>query len=224
MNVRSLATLTLALIGLAGAACAADTPDFSQGLTGSGSSAGAQAASDWQRRNDEAAKAAASAAGATSGGVTTAQGYTLGAGDKVKMTVFGEEDLSGEFEVDGTGSLALPLIGEIDVGGKTPRQTEQAIAAKLSAGYLVNPRVNIEVMNFRPFFILGEVNKPGSYPYVNDMTVISAVALAGGYTSRAVTGHVYVKRASDPSKKETEMPEDAKISPGDVIRVDERFF
>ncbi|MCP5405881.1 MAG: polysaccharide export protein [Pseudomonadaceae bacterium] len=209
---------------LAPLAHADDVPDFSQGFTGGGARLNLPAG-NWHERNDAVARAAEGAQAATAPrGVNTAGGYTLGAGDKVKMTVFGEDDLSGEFEVDGTGMLALPLIGELHVGGMTPRGAEQAIADRLSQGYLVNPRVNLEVMNFRPFFILGEVNKPGSYPYVNDMTVISAVALAGGYTARAATGHVFVKRAADAARREVELPEDAKIFPGDIIRVDERFF
>jgi polysaccharide export outer membrane protein len=95
---------------------------------------------------------------------------------------------------------------------------------QLNQGYLVNPRVNLEVMNFRPFFILGEVNKPGSYPYVDNMTVINAVALGGGYTTRAKTGSVLLKRTGMSDGKETKVPEDTKVFPGDVIRVDERFF
>lgn len=149
-------------------------------------------------------------------------GYALGAGDKLKITVFGEEDLSGEFEVDGSGTLAFPLLGNIKAGGLTPRDVETAIASKLSEGFIVNPRVNIEVLNARPFFILGEVNKPGSYPYVSDMRVINAITVAGGYTPRARTGRVMVRKAG--SSDEVELLEDASIQPGDVVRVTERFF
>jgi protein involved in polysaccharide export with SLBB domain len=105
----------------------------------------------------------------------------------------------------------------------TPRDLEKKIAGILEQGYLKNPRVNVEVLNFRPFFILGEVNKPGSYPYSNDMSVINAVALGGGYTTRAKTGQVKIRRATTPEKEEW-VGEDAAVYPGDAIRVDERFF
>jgi polysaccharide export outer membrane protein len=180
----------------------------------------------WEARQ-KATEAAASQALAQAQATEAAKGVApgqLGPGDKVKMSVFGEEDLSGEFEVDSTGSLALPLIGEVKAKGLTPRELETKVGGALSKGYLVNPRVNIEVLNFRPFFILGEVNKPGSYPYVNDMTVINGVALGGGYTPRAKTGKVKLRRAQDPEHKEQWVDEGAKIYPGDVIQVDERFF
>lgn len=148
--------------------------------------------------------------------------YTLDAGDKIRLTVFGEEELSGEFEVDGAGGLALPLIGVVEARGENVRALEQKITAQLSEGYLVNPRVNIEVLNFRPFFILGEVNQPGSYPYVSGITALNAVAMAGGYTYRARKGRVMVKRGGNSD--EIELQEDEVIQPGDIIRVTERFF
>lgn len=222
---RKAALMGLLLFGGLVVASALHAQDFSGGITGMGSGGAPDPARDaWQQRNAAAAEAAAHAGGTGGGSVRSDGAYTLGPGDKIRLTVFGEEDLTGEFEVDGTGTLAIPLAGEISAGGKTPREVEQQITKTLSDGYLVNPRVSMEVLNFRPFFILGEVNKPGSYPYVNDMSVISAVALAGGYTARAVTGKVYVKRANDPTRKEVQIPEDAKVYPGDVIRVDERFF
>jgi protein involved in polysaccharide export with SLBB domain len=222
---RKAALMGLVLFGGLVVASAIHAQDFSGGLTGMGSAAVADPArSEWQQRNAAVAEAAAGVPVSGGGNVRSDGAYTLGPGDKIRLNVFGEEELSGEFEVDGTGTLALPLMGQIQAGGKTSREVEMQITKTLSDGYLVNPRVSMEVMNFRPFFILGEVNKPGSYPYVNDMSVISAVALAGGYTPRAVVGKVYIKRASDPARKEVTVPEDAKVYPGDVIRVDERFF
>lgn len=150
--------------------------------------------------------------------------YRIGAGDKLKITVYEEPDLSGEFEIDGSGILAMPLVGNVKAGGRDLRGLEAVIADKLRDGYLVNPRVNIEVMNFRPFFILGEVNKPGSYPYVSGLTVINAVALASGYTARAKTGEVTVTRGKGDSKKEFKAREDELVQPGDSIKVDERLF
>ncbi len=152
------------------------------------------------------------------------KGYALGAGDKLRITVFNEPDLSGEFDVNGQGNISAPLLGDVNVIGRTTNDVRDILTDRYGKDYLVNPRVSVEVMNYRPFFILGEVNHPGSYPYVNGMTVISAVALAGGYTPRANRDRVEVKRASDPRTGERDVNEDAVILPGDIIQVPERFF
>ena len=151
-------------------------------------------------------------------------GYRLDSGDKVRITVFGENDLSGTFDVATDGTLALPLIGSVRAGGHTLRELEDAIETKLRDGYLKDPRVSAEVANYRPFFIIGEVKTPGSYPYVNHMTVLNAVALGGGFTYRARTGKAYITRASDPERKEAPVTPETVVMPGDVIRVPERFF
>lgn len=197
--------------------------DFSGGITDINKIAVAPVATDPDWEAKQKATEAAAAAALASGSKSSLAPGQLGPGDKVRVTVFGEDDLSGEFEVDNTGSLAMPLVGEIPVRGLTQRDLEKKISTVLEQGYLKNPRVNIEVLNFRPFFILGEVNKPGSYPYANDMTVINAVALGGGYTTRAKTGTVIVRRANSPEKEE-KISEDAVVYPGDVLRVEERFF
>jgi protein involved in polysaccharide export with SLBB domain len=150
--------------------------------------------------------------------------YTMGAGDEVRVTVFGHEDLSGKFQVDGSGVISLPLIGNIAVGGITVRDAEAVIANKLKPDYLKNPRVNVEVLNYRPFYIIGEVKKPGSYPFVNGMTVINAVALGGGYTYRARENNIFITRAKDQSKVKQKATHDTLVLPGDVIEVPERFF
>jgi len=150
--------------------------------------------------------------------------YRLGTGDKVRVTVFNEKDLSGDFDVNDQGLVALPLIGQVKVGGLTLSQAQDLITQKYGKDYLVNPRVNVEVLNYRPFFILGEVKNPGSYPFVNEMTIVNAVALAGGYTPRANRNHIVIKRAANPGAGEQEVPEDGAVLPGDVIRVPERFF
>jgi polysaccharide export outer membrane protein len=151
-----------------------------------------------------------------------AESYRLDAGDKVRITVFNEENLSGEFEIDGRGSLAYPLVGTIAAQGLTPRGLEQAVIAKLNQGYLRDPSVSVEVLSYRPFYILGEVRTPGSYPYVNDMTVLNAVALAGGYTYRARTSSAMIKR-SGSNTEETVEPT-TQVFPGDVITIKERYF
>lgn len=151
-----------------------------------------------------------------------ASDYRLGAGDRVKIVVFGEEDLSGEFEIDGAGQVSLPLIGVQRSGGLTVREFESQLTTRFGE-YLVSPKLAIEVMNYRPFYILGEVESPGSYPYRAGMTVLNAVVMAGGYSYRADEDDITIQRggtAADAAR----VSGDAKVLPGDVIRVEERFF
>ncbi len=162
--------------------------------------------------------------GASSAAAAVQDDYRLGPGDKIKVVVFGHEDLSGEAEVDGSGTVSLPLIRNIAVQGITVRELEEEIANRLKPEYLLNPKVSVEVLTYRPFYIYGEVNKPGSYPYVNGMTVINAVALAGGYTYRARQSRVNITRANDPQKKSQEAGPETAVYPGDVIEVPERYF
>ncbi len=152
------------------------------------------------------------------------KGYTLGAGDKLRITVYNEPDLSGEYEVSGEGNVSVPLIGQIKVIGQTTAEVQALLTQKYGKDYLVNPNISIEVTNYRPFFIIGEVNHPGGYPYVSGMTIINAVALAGGYTPRANHDRIKVKHGSDPADQQQEVKEDAAVLPGDVIQVPERFF
>lgn len=168
--------------------------------------------------------AAMAAGGGRAWGAGEPVRYRLGSGDQLKVTVFGHKDLSGEFYVDGSGQVSLPLIGNVQVGGLTVREAEDAVVAKLRPDYLKNPRVSIEVLNYRPFYIIGEVRKPGSYPYVNGMTVLNAIALAGGYTYRARENDLFITRANDPERSKQRATHDTKVLPGDVIEVPERFF
>lgn len=149
--------------------------------------------------------------------------YKVGAGDKIKVTVFRHPDLSGEFQLDGAGNFAMPLIGEVRAGGLTTRGLEQQIVSQLQDGYLIEPQVSIEVLNYRPFYILGEVKNPGSYPYVNGMTVLNAVALAGGFTYRADQDDIVLKRGGSNTEGYAATG-DTNILPGDVVEVQERFF
>lgn len=153
-----------------------------------------------------------------------AEQYVLGPGDRVRVVVFGHEDLSGEFSLSANGAVALPLVGAIDGVGKTPAALEAAIAAALSPQFLRNPRVSVEVLSYRPFFILGEVKAPGSYPYVNGINARSAVALAGGYTYRAKESHVFITHAGAGKQSRQKSPPDTPVLPGDIIEVPERFF
>jgi len=152
------------------------------------------------------------------------KGYALGAGDKLRITVYNETDLSGEFEVSGQGSISVPLLGQVQVMGKTTGEVQAILTQKYGKDYLVNPSVSIEVLNYRPFFIIGEVNRPGSYPYVNGMTVINAVALAGGYTPRADHDGIKIKHSNQTTEQQQNAKEDTTVMPGDVIEVTERFF
>jgi len=150
--------------------------------------------------------------------------YRLAVGDELRVTVYGHEDLSGEFDIDATGSVSLPLIGDVHAAGLTTTELEDTITALLQPDYLKNPRVSAELISYRPFYIFGEVKLPGSYPYTNGMTVISAVAVAGGFTYRARKNRIRIVRGSGTSQVELEADNDTPILPGDVIEIPERFF
>ena len=154
----------------------------------------------------------------------TASEYRLGAGDALRVIVFGEEQLSGEFRLDAAGRVAMPLIGEVAAKNKTTRDVEKEITKRLEAGYVKDAKVSVEVMNFRPFFILGEVRNPGQYTYVNGMTALSAVAMAGGYTYRAKEDYLLITRGADPKKQLRKAPITTLVMPDDVLRVPERYF
>jgi protein involved in polysaccharide export with SLBB domain len=169
---------------------------------------------------------AAATAGAAGGNAPLEDiaSYKLGPGDALRVTVFRHEDLSGEFRLDGEGNFAMPLVGEIRGGGRNARQVENEVELALkSGGYLVDPQVSIEVLNYRPFYIIGEVNSPGSFEYVNGMTVINAVALAGGFTYRADQDDIVISRGGS-SGPEIQAAPDTAVLPGDIIEVQERFF
>jgi protein involved in polysaccharide export with SLBB domain len=150
--------------------------------------------------------------------------YVLGPGDKLRLTVFGETDLSGEFTVDGSGFVRLPLIGQVHAAGYTSPQLEAAIGSALAQGYLRSPRVSVEVSTYRPFYIIGAVNRPGQYPFIDHMNALNAIALAGGFTQGAVESVVFVRR--EGSNQEVEIPADrtSAIYPGDVVRVHNTIF
>ena len=150
--------------------------------------------------------------------------YLLGAGDKVRVTVYGEPTLSGEFFVTGSGLMSLPLIGEIKAGGLTVGQFQDAVQKSLSDGYLKEPRVSAEVLTFRPFYILGEVGKPGTYPYTAGLTVLNAVATAVGFTYRADKKSVYIKHNGETTEAKGALEPSTQVAPGDTIRIGERFF
>ena len=179
-----------------------------------------------------AALASASAAAALAGemrssllsGATSDPRVKLGPGDRVQITTFGEKDLSGEFAVAADGTLAFPLIGTVPAAGRTLEEVRVAIATALADGYLRVPRVSAEVLTFRPYYILGEVNKPGEYPYTSGLTIFNAVATAQGFTYRANTHVVMVKHADESNEHKGSLNTAVKVQPGDTIRIVERFF
>lgn len=155
----------------------------------------------------------------------TGHEYTLGPGDKVRVNVFGEQELSGEFLVSNSGTVAMPLVGSVSAGGLTLAAFTSSVEQKLVATDMVRtPRVSTDIVSYRPFFILGEVEDPGQYPYAIGMTVTKAVATAGGFTYRADAGTVYVTREGDNRESPVRVTAASWIGPGDTIRVGERTF
>ena len=150
--------------------------------------------------------------------------YTLGTGDKLRINVFGQPELSGQFVIDGTGAISLPLIGQVAATGSSSQELEATIADKLADGFLLEPRVSVEVTNYRPFYILGEVGRPGEYPFNSGLTVLNAVAAAGGFTYRANKKVVYIKSVGADQEVKYELNTNTVVKPGDTLRVSERIF
>jgi polysaccharide export outer membrane protein len=153
------------------------------------------------------------------------ESYHLGAGDRVRVTVFNEPTLTGEYNITPGGALAFPLIGVVAAGGRTIDAVQQELTAKLAEGYVNDPRVSVEVLNYRPFYILGEVNRPGEYSYASGMTVEQAIARAGGFTYRANEKTVFLRRQTGKAESAVSLRSaQVAILPGDTIRIGERYF
>ena len=152
------------------------------------------------------------------------QAYRLGSGDKLHVTVFGEDNLSGDYMITSAGDIAFPLVGNIHAAGLTVPEFQQAVVSTLAKGYVQDPHVIIDTTGLRPFFILGEVNKPGQYSYLPDITVLNAVATAQGFTYRADMSTVYIRHAGQPSEQEYPLTAAMIVEPGDTIRVTQRYF
>jgi len=155
-----------------------------------------------------------------------AQGYRLDTGDQLRVTVFNQAQLTGDYRVGADGTISMPLIGEVSARGQTTGELEQTLTKRLSVekNLLVEPSVNVQVEAYRPFFILGEVRNPGEYPCPYNTTVLSAVAIAGGFTYRARTDYVSITRKVDSQPAERRADRDSIVQPGDVIYVYERYF
>jgi polysaccharide export outer membrane protein len=151
-------------------------------------------------------------------------GYGLDSGDKLRVVVFGQDGLSASYSVDTSGNITMPLIGAVPARGRTPGQLQAAIAAKLRQGYVREPHVAVEVETYRPFFILGEVTLPGQYPYVANMTVETAVAIAGGYTPRAYKQRIEISRQVNGLTEKRVVSPNYPVTPGDTIKIAERWF
>jgi len=155
---------------------------------------------------------------------TAESSYRLGPGDRIAISVFNQPDLSGEYSLDGKGRFSMPLIGTVEAEGLSSVEVEAELVGRLKPDYLVNPRVYVQVQNYRPYYLMGEVRGTGAFPYVAGMSYLKAVAIAGGFTYRAKQDHVFVIRANDKKQEEIKIDIDEKVQPGDIIRVPERMF
>jgi protein involved in polysaccharide export with SLBB domain len=155
---------------------------------------------------------------------SSAEGYILGPNDRIRLKVYGEPDITGEYEISNSGQVSIPLAGHLRAAGATTRQLEKSIASALAKGIVRDPRVNVEIAQYRPYYILGEVKKSGEYPYRNGLTVMDAVASAGGFTYRANEKKVLLRRAGAGTEETLPLDAPIPVFPGDNIRIPERYF
>jgi polysaccharide export outer membrane protein len=148
----------------------------------------------------------------------------LQAGEKIRITVFGENSLSGEYQIDPSGFISLPLAGTVKAAGLTQNDLARELEASLRSGYLKDPKVTVSILEFRPFYILGEVEKPGSYPYSSGLNVMSAIATAGGTTYRASQSTVLIQHPGEGELRSYDASKPIPILPGDIIQVPRRYF
>jgi len=196
------ATIALAIVWVA--ACAAPSNVPSQAGTGA-----AAAANSSQSPDASAPKAE----------------FRLGSGDKIHVIVFNADKLSGDYDIDLSGSIVMPLIGVVPAAGVVPTDLADTIAKRLKDQHFMDdPQVSIQVISTRPFYVLGEVQKPGEYPYRAGLTINSAVATAGGFTFRAEQDYIYILRYGEGTETKIKMSPSIPIFPGDIVRVDNRFF
>ncbi|HEY0942044.1 MAG TPA: polysaccharide biosynthesis/export family protein, partial [Steroidobacter sp.] len=154
----------------------------------------------------------------------SADSYVLGPNDRIRLKVYGEPDITGEYEINSAGQVSIPLAGHIRAAGSTTRQLEKSIASALAKGIVRDPRVNVDIAQYRPYYILGEVKKSGEYPYRLGLTVMDAVASAGGFTYRANENKVFLRRAGAGVEETHALDAPVLVYPGDNIRIPERYF
>lgn len=150
--------------------------------------------------------------------------YALGTGDRLRVIVFGQDNLSNLYTIDSQGRISMPLIDIVSVAGLTTQAVERVIEAKLRNGFIREPKVSVEVETYRPFFVLGEVTNSGQFPYVNSITLQKAIAIAGGFTPRANQNYADVTRMIDGKPVTAALPLTSLVRPGDAITVRERWF
>jgi len=154
----------------------------------------------------------------------TSQDYQLGVSDKIRVTVYNEPNLTGEYPISPSGNISLPLIGEIAANGRTVAAVRQEVQERFADGYLRDPKVTIDIVTFRPFYILGEITHPGELPYSDGMTVLNAVATAQGFTYRANKKYVFIKHKGEATENRVLLTPDLRVLPGDTVRIGERYF
>jgi polysaccharide export outer membrane protein len=153
-----------------------------------------------------------------------AAAYRIAPGDKVKVSVFGEERLSGEFPVESDGQMQYPLLGRVAAAGLTAGEFRDRLSAELGRSVLKTPNVTVELAGVRPVYVLGEVAKPGEFPFTEGLSVYQLVARAGGFTYRANRGEVHIRHAGTPDERTYKLSAATPVSPGDTVRVGERLF
>jgi polysaccharide export outer membrane protein len=150
--------------------------------------------------------------------------YELAPGDRIKIDIYNQPDLSGEFTLDDNGRFSMPLIGTVEATDLNPGELEDLLVSKFRPDYLVNPRIFIQVLSSRVYYLIGEVLGRGAFPYKANMTYLVAIVNTGGYTYRAKKDVVYVIRGDDPEQVEIKLSVEEKVQPGDIIRIAERLF
>jgi len=156
--------------------------------------------------------------------VQAADDYRLGSGDTIKITVFGQKDLSIETLLNDSGKVDYPFLGQLQATGKTLTEFQQNIHNGLKGDYLINPSVSVTIVQYRPFFIDGEVETPGGYPFQPGLTINKAAALAGGYTERASLTKIFIIRSNDEQQRSISIHANAKVQPGDIITIKQSYF
>lgn len=152
------------------------------------------------------------------------QDYRLGPGDVVRIAVFDEARLSGQFQVGPSGAISYPLVGDVPAQGQTIPEFVASLTQILQEGYIREPNITVEVVTYRPFYLMGEIGSPGTYPYTPGLTVVNAIAAAGDFTGRASTRRVFIKHADEAREREYRLTSTTPIHPGDTVRIPERRF
>jgi len=150
--------------------------------------------------------------------------YAIGIGDRVKVTVLEHDDMTTEADVADDGTVELPLVGSVRAAGRTSPELRDLLTERLARDFIKNPKINVEITKYRPFYVLGEVNRPGGYPFEPELDLRKAAAIAGGFTRRADTGAAYLVRDRDGRSDRSLVGLETRVFPGDVIEVDRRLF